>query len=163
MGTEPTDDFGLFILEDAPQVQRTGVAPAIEPLHPKAPRTPLSPEDVALATAMWADNKSKLEVCQALNITASSFEARKAWGDLRHLESRRGARTDLACRPAIGREAPPTPEEIAIRSAEIRSRWTPTEERMRRGLPANGPMDSAGFAACPARGVILTRLPTRWA
>jgi hypothetical protein len=157
-------DFDLIILEDAPQVQRTGVAPAAEPLHPKAPRTPLTPEQRALAAAIWQRGGSKLEVCEALGLTASNFEARKAWSDLRHLESRRGARTDLANRPAIGREAPPTPEEIAIRAAAIRDGWDAATERMRRGLSGtDGPMDSAGFAACPARGVILTRLPTRWA
>lgn len=163
MAADDADNFDLVVFDGAPRVQRTGVAPAaVEAPHWRAPRKLLTADQIAAASAAWEAGASNAELGQLLGIGQAALNEHKSYGQLRILPRRRGARSDLAARPAIGSGRPPTPAEIAARAAAIRATWTPVEEMQRRGIPVtDGPIDAVGYAACPARGVVPTRLPIR--
>jgi transposase-like protein len=69
-------------------------------------------------TRIWSKSRSVKEVCKKTGITDQSayYWARKF---------------NLSAFSAADDDATPTPEEIAERAAEVRSKWSPEEEERR--------------------------------
>jgi hypothetical protein len=85
----------------------------------------LTDAELAEVRKMWVDGVAVGAICEFLKITRDTFDARRV-DQLPDLEPRKrgvgrksGALTD------------PSPDEIAERAAEIRSRWTESERLQR--------------------------------
>ena len=153
-----TQQFDLVIFDSAPQVQRTGRREAYCP----------TPEELDRVSEAWIGGASKAEVLQMMNWKAHVWEEfRRPGGILSHLPSKQGQGGGRYPRVRGSRISDePSPAQIAEieqRKLEVRSRWTETEEMQRRGIPIVDPAQPIAFAAAPARGVVMTRFPSRWA
>jgi hypothetical protein len=123
-------------------------------------KVPLTDEQVRVATQMWRDGRTKPEVLEVLGIVPWRFEQEKvAGGQLAHLESRRGQRSDL--RPDAGLKLftdKPTPAvlaEVDQRRQAIQAGW-PDDVRALRWMGGSA-------TGQPARGLVSTRCrPGRW-
>jgi hypothetical protein len=158
------DSFDLVVFTDAPLVQRTGLAAAPPAtLRRRAAAYVPTPEDIAKVVTLYDAGASKLEICQAMGWKSYRWEALRApGGPLNCLPPRRGqtgGRFPRIRGSRIGDE--PTPEQIASieqRKLEVRSRWTPEEELLRRGLPIDTPA-CPFYADAPPRGVFSLYSP----
>ena len=151
------DSFDLVVFDDAPKVQRSGRRVAYRP----------SPEEIATITEAWNGGATKLEVLQMMGWKSHVWEEFRRPGNiLSHLPSKQGQGGGRHPRIRGSRISDePSAEEIAgieERKAEIRAAWTETEELQRRGVPIVDPTQPIAFAAAPARGVVMTRFPSRW-
>ncbi len=88
-------------------------------------RAVLCDKDIKEITQYWDEGVSKLAICEMIGITPRRFDQMRHT-ILRHLKTRA---IGSGPKPTL---KDPTPEEIAERAAEIRSRWTPEAELIRR-------------------------------
>ena len=157
MAAEPSGEFDLVILEDAPQVQRTGRrAPAYTP----------TPEELQRATQLHAEGHTKTSICEQLGWRSWRFEElRRPGGLLAHLPSRQGAGGGRHPKvPGSRISDAPSPEQLAaieVRKLEVQARWSDAERLARMGYPVDNPTEAQGYAPQPPRGICTVRPPHR--
>ena len=89
---------------------------------------PLTDKQIDEVTKYWREGVSTLAICEMVGIDSPRYFDHLRTTVLSHLEPRAAGHN--GGRPKTLKD--PTPSEIAVRAAQVRSRWTPEERASRR-------------------------------